>query len=468
MNDQELRNLLHEYAEPLRATPQRRPRTSTWRPLVWRFGLAGLATAAAMAAVVALPQIATARILHRVELALANVDTMRVETSMHFGDASKTATVFRAWYRRGSWRVENHPGRKFGKTYLLRDNTEVVYSPRDGTVTQGPLRQGTWNEGKTALEFAKRQTEIGLNEDRTVRLVRGLTHGGRPAYEIVMDRAKDAYHAEILVDEATNLPISSDTAVTYDHRYAGTNDRAYVHVDYRFGEPLGNEMFDARRFGPPVIDLPTTQARLATQLDRGSPGIADAAVNPDGTVYLVGVVSYPLPDSGRTPEMPESLNDDAGTRYLRLRDMWPGDDQNAFRPRKGAFVIATYVPLEPSRANIGSLLARFGKRSPERLQPRRLTGEVPEYSTALALNDSFRQQRIEAAKRRAEQYHALNDYESELGWRWKQYNAAVDYIPRFGELQAKDLAACLDALGRKEEAERVRKNLGPQLIKRYP
>jgi hypothetical protein len=449
----------------------------------WRFAAVGGLAVAAVIAVTLIPRVSPASAaLGRMETALANVRTMSAETFIHFGDPREERAAMRWTYANGVWRLDSRLGSALERSTIVRHGTMYVYSKRHHTVVAEPY-QGWFGATTTALEFAKEQTNYGLiGEDRTLRVEDAPPEGGRHTYRIVMERKSDQYHTEILVDRATDLPIRS---LTHMRLEGGVFQN--IRIEYGFGNKIRPTLLDPGAFGSPILDLPTAHRQLLARYRRplaeaGTTALHDVEVAPDGTVFAL--VSLREEERGL---LPDTLEDGSRTRYLRLPDLQPGGNwgdtrvRESFRIGDRLFLVTTWVPLEPGRRP-GPLRFGFSRRGlyapgkasrPPMVEsvtvvPDRIARATPAYSTALLLDDPFVAQRIAAAEARADWYRDAGDFESELEWRWAQHRAGVAYVRRFGELQVPALAKCLESLGRTAEAAKVRRELGPRPIKRYP
>jgi type II secretory pathway pseudopilin PulG len=471
MTEDRLQSLLAEYAEPLRyqAPPPRR-----FRPA--RLIVVGVTATLATVVFLSLPRTSSAAAAaRRMSSALANVQTMVAERTIEFG-APRETPITRWLYRGGTWIMQASMGTSREVEILVRDGRKFQYWTRHGTVTEEP-DDGTMGGVRTALDFAKEAANYGEGDGRTMRVEDGPAHEGRPTYRLVTE-GPDHFVSVIRVDRQTDLPIESVTRSDFkDALHRGTST---VRTVFRFNEPLPASRFDPRSYGRPILDLSAARTRLARELDLAHADATATAIHrteatSDGAI--LALVS--IPEANGSPLFPDTLTGNDGTRYLRIDDLNLNPAGLASPGR--ALLVSAWVPLTPPKKMPKFLVVGLSHRtdSPghrdtqpvartERVPVLSTPGRYPSYATVLGGEYLFDAMEIAKAKARGDYYREAGDFAAELPWRWAQHRAAVATIPRFGELQANDLATCLEALGRREEADKVRRELGPQPIKRYP
>ncbi len=488
MTEDRLQSLLNDYAEPVKFRPPA-PRAAPR----WRYAVVGGTAMAAAWAMVLIPRPTPADVAaRRIEAALAKVETMRAEGYLHYGDKAKERLYERSTYREGHWRFSGRVGTTLEQTYILKGGRQYTYDRRFNTVTAEPYRSeaGFYRD---LFQMIREQSNIGLiSEKRTERVEEGPRINGRETYRIVSERPADEYRSVLLVDEETNLPISAEAQVHYANM-GGDDTRQFLRFTYRFDADVPMSEFDPKQFGRPILDIPTEAKKLmdrvrAPRATVEDGQVHDAQVTSDGTIYAL----TSIPRGTSLTPLPDSVADGHGTRYLRLRDLGPGDTWGNTSVRQivakdRSVFVTTWIPLEPpkqpaTRVHFSFVKRRFNSSSAVVAPPSTSTpvyppvsihltpnqGRFPTWSTVLMLNKPLLSQRIEAADARADWYRDRKQHASELRWRWRAYEAAKDYVPRFGELKVPALVKCLRALGKSAEADRVQRELGPQPIKRYP
>ena len=392
MNENEMERLFAGYRDSLGKcgrVPARRARHVGWR----------LATAGALALGVGFalwPSIASAQAMRRMSNAIRNARTMEMVAEVE--SPSGGWTTFERFRTRGPmWRTDGYRG-PYAGTSIGRDGRRIQSFDRVNHATVAdPAEEDPMfrTEPQDALDFAKEWTDGGLvGIERKVAL---RPHGpidGRPAYVVVLDRAEDGYHGEILVDSKTDLPLSVEYTEGESHRR--------FRQTYRFDAPMPDALFEPPK-GKPLVDLSVERIGLMARWDRpltvvGGTKVRDACVTEDGTVWVAMTVK----DRQATMALAGRM---AG--YARLPEIYPSAGAAGvapFRPDGEDVVVVGLVPLDatkpPKQAQVG-FTGRKGRwvnywtsgamvekpvGTPVPLALRRVAGDKPDYFTALDLD----------------------------------------------------------------------------------
>lgn len=449
--------MLKEFAEPILATnlpvgPVRSPRN-------FRLGVAGLGLATALAlGLMVLPGNSDAATLHRIETAISNAKTMIV-TSSKTDQNGKPLVYNRVWYKQGRWRSVGFIGTPIEKTFIVRDGEQFIYTPDHHTLTEEPA--GPWNGpiGKlSALEFAKMETDIGeISDERTLSVEPHDPVDGRATYLVVMKRKGSDYRSEILVDKATDLPIRSQTKVTYDMDGTKTDQVQ----DFQFGAPIPDSQFDPKTLGLPIMNLTALQDELLRDWAKPVASYQDCVIrnvwqNLDGEVYVV----YSRPKTSGCHPM--RLTNSVGTNYLHVDDIEPGQIRGDTSVREhfkfdesSVTRIAVWVPLEkpeglPPKVSVGFTggASVAGEKPVEVAIPVQdtgvLPGNFPPYTDTLVLRDYAEQLAIHLATARAQWYKSHNDPTNELVWRRNAYARAMEWLPGIAKREYKPVVERLE------------------------
>jgi len=457
MNEDRLSSMLKEFAEPIVTTNL--PVRPVKSPRNFRLGVAGLGLATALAlGLMVLPGNSDAATLHRIETAISNAKTMIV-TSTSTDRNGKPHVYNRVWYKQGRWRTVGFIGTPIEKTFIVRDGEQFIYTPDHKTLTEEPA--GSWNGpiGKlSALEFAKMETDIGeITDERTVSVETHDPVDGRATYLVVMKRKGSDYRSEILVDKATDLPIRSQTKVTFDMG-GGKTDQVQ---EFQFGEPIPDSQFDPKSLGLPIQNLTVMQDELLRDWAKPVASYQDCAIrnvwqNLDGEVYVV--YSRPKTSGCR----PVRLTNSVGTNYLRVTDIEPGEIRGDTSVRDhfkfdetSVARIAVWAPLEkpdtlPSKVSLGFFggFPTVDQKPVEVSIPAQDIGikpdNLPPYTVALVLRDYAEQMSIHLATTRADWYKNHNDPTNELIWRRHAYDRAMEWLPGIAKREYKPVVERLE------------------------
>lgn len=329
MNEQELERLMKGYGQSLGACG-RKPTTSPHRSLPSR-RIAVASVVICLAAVMTLgfwPQDALSRTIERLGRAITNARTM--EISAYWSRAGLPYRLYmRQQYKDGMWRLESRVGEPLQAVHVLRDGLALQEFRRLDHATIQTEDPSYYNQvsgdQSTALDFVIRRANTGLGD--LPRATSQRSHeplDGRSVYVIVLDRAEDAYHAEILVDSQTDLPIQADVTVEYNTPMFGKEINRY-HEDYRFDLPLDDSLF-ALDSVKPVFDLRSAKSELrgrwhAPLADMDGTKLWEASVTQDGTIWL----ALTVPNTSADVVLPSSLESNLPGEYMLGRDVVPSD-----------------------------------------------------------------------------------------------------------------------------------------------
>lgn len=476
MTEDQLRSALADYAEPLRYHPPvSQRRRFPVRPLA--VGATILVAGFAVMGVLAPRPSSAAAVFQRMQAALTDAKTMRTEFTLVDPKTGKEVTplYMKRWYDHGRWRIHARMGRFRESVVLLRDGRMYLYMPRKQVVTMEPLPPtDDWDfKGGSALDFAMNEVNLGqMNVPRQSRLEAGPKGTDR----LILERAEDSYRCVIDVDRKTGLPIQARMTVTY-RPDEGPQTSVFR---FFFNEPADPAHFEPKAFKAPIVDLVKAQEdfRRAWKIPMATThgvSIRDAAVSPDGTVFIT------FSRTKRALTMPDTLRDAKGTEYLRLYDMQPGGsrgDTNATKttPYSGGDLMTTvWVPQEPMTRPASNVRIGLSRRSVDAAvalgtQPylldevevplRPLKGDFPEYGTAFVLETFEDGLAVNAAGLRARAYAQKGDLESELRWLLTQVREQFKRVPRWGREAAEKLAKRYRDLGRESEAQEVERDFG--------
>ncbi len=472
MNESERERLFAGYRDSLGTCGRRPSRRSA--PARWRWAV-GLAAMTALAGTVALwPTDAAASAVRRMSAAIANARTMEMvfETQRPSG---RWVEFDRELYRDGAWRCEVRKSDTQQVVYIVRDGRALTDFRMLDHATVRPQEEDDLASRSgvgSALDYAKAMVDTGrVSTARTMRVEARPSVGGAATYAVVFDRKEDAYHAEILVDARTDLPLSSEIVVDYGPRLGVQRFRQR----YRFNLPLAAGLFEPPT-DKPVVSLPKAQAELAEAWARplaavGATRVRDACVTRDGTVWVT--VSVPVYDGEEERELPARLEG-----YARLRDVPPsayGSGARAFRLDGEDVVVVGFVPIDPDRPRPAKASVGFSHRAgtfvsvakpsdpsetpvggPVALALRPVAGDRPESFVALELDRYGFEVPIHTWEARAEALEKIGDdlkaakaYER-CAVEWRGFVRYVGYRP------LRKAAACYDRLGLAADAARVR------------
>lgn len=474
MTENEVEKLLHAYRDSLGTSGRRVRAPSPWRRrTAW-----ALVTASAAAIIVVgamWPRDADAAALRRIRLALKNAHTMEETFSMQTpGGAYRE--FLHDYYKDGAWRCEVHKGTGLAATYVLRSGLVLTDFDRLDHATLEPADPKFFADvtgsDTDALSYVKDQIDIGRQGlPRRISIQPHDPVDGVPTYVLTLDRAEDAYHAEILVDKRTDLPISDEVAVIYEGRGVNRYRQAF-----RFDQPQPDSLF-ALASDKPVVRVSEAQSELLEDWKKtlaavDGTEVRDACVTPDGTIWIAVTTrrngdTLPVPDSVVTPE---------GGEYARILDLVPSaivDKEKVFQWNGESVLVEGFVPLDPAAKAASAVTVKFANRplrypgfaaldhpksvaagSTAALPLRRESRELPAYFTALDLDYFGLQIPIEIWETRADALEksgrlldAAHAYEQTA----VAYRSWVKYV---GYRPLEQAAKCYRKLGLTLEAER--------------
>src|SRR5207302_5572232 len=118
-------------------------------------------------------------------------------------DGSRTK-VDEEWGEAGRWRVDS---RQLGRINVFTNEKIWSYDPKLNTVTVG-APEGPFGSNPSGFTLAARARDIAHwgRQDR-IRMVGVTVARGRPAHEVVIERADEPGRELLVVDAATDLPV---------------------------------------------------------------------------------------------------------------------------------------------------------------------------------------------------------------------------------------------------------------------
>ncbi|MDR3689872.1 MAG: tetratricopeptide repeat protein [Fimbriimonas sp.] len=378
MNEDEIKRLLTNYGDSFNpcAIPQSR-RTAFVRR---RLAVAEVAFAGTilLAGLVLWPRNAVAGTVARINEAITNARTMTCEMSIKL--PAGWYTCYRTTYMDGMWRCDSQIGTQMESTSIKRDGqwfinqTHEVFTTLEQAPDNGDQELGAGNQ--TALDFAKRSIDCGqVDIERSVAVKAHVPIHGMETYVLAFSRPADNYHAEILVDKKTDLPICSDVTVE-DGRPWFKGDVQRIHTDFSFDRQVDPRIFNIVT-DKPIIRPEDANRRLFEMWQRPFARAAGTDVRavsacPDGTIWVI-VTPNTAPS-----DLPDTVTDANGDRYLRSNDFHqsrqpPNPDYSTIFHQE---ILATpFIPLDPGLPIPDRVTISFTKRERRDSRPKSLLAE---------------------------------------------------------------------------------------------
>lgn len=360
MNEHELQGLLKDYGDSLstsRRPSSRRPARRGRLTYAIVCGIAAVAIAVAM-----WPQNASAGRIRRMGQAIKNARTME----MNFWRQTPSGAwldFMHVFYEDGMWRSEMVKGAGQAATIVTRDSLMLLdYHRLDHATLMREPKDALPDGEKSALDYAKTSIDSGqASIERTMSVRDHADVAGRTTYLLVFDRKEDSYHAELVVDAATDLPISAEIRVHYDGENGG--DFRY-RQDYRFNQTFDSDLF-ALKSAKPVVDLRNSTASLEKRWPRplakiGDMELREASATSDGTIWLAITCS-----EAEQPTLPIRLSTSTGTNYVRLWDFASSPmsgDSASIKVGGQTVLMVGFVPLDPLMPRPVKATIFFGRR----------------------------------------------------------------------------------------------------------
>jgi hypothetical protein len=267
------------------------------------------------------------------------------------------------------WRWEAHITTNLERTVVLRDNLsfEDFTNEKFAILRKSPPPEPGDPEfgNQTALDLAKKEISFGQTDiPSTARILDHEPVQGRATYVLSFVRPTDNYHAEILVDKETNLPIQSDLAAD-DTRPGFKGYKAEVHTDFTFNQPLDPKLFSLESSKPiirPEIAAQELKKRWSTPVGTvKNSDLLEVTVSPDGTVWVASTVHQ----DGKALTLPTSLTNARGTKFFRIGDLEASHIGTNFEVAKAfgnEVYITGFVPPRPDASQPGPVSIGFGER----------------------------------------------------------------------------------------------------------
>ncbi|HLK17232.1 MAG TPA: hypothetical protein VKT78_20680, partial [Fimbriimonadaceae bacterium] len=214
----------------------RRP-SGAVRPALWRraalvaaaFAVGGISLA------VLWPRNAAAASIQRIGAAIRHADSM-VEEYWRRTPAGRWIMFDRISYRAGMWRYDVQKSVPLALTLIKRDGLTMTdwHQLDHASVRATEASDPDTKEYRDPLDYAEESINMGGSSPRSVQVLNHAPVEGRPAYAVTLDRAADDYHAEIVVDQATDLPISATASVK------DPGQTLYYRQSYLFNVPIAD------------------------------------------------------------------------------------------------------------------------------------------------------------------------------------------------------------------------------------
>jgi hypothetical protein len=481
MSDKQMKRLFAEYNQRTEVPEKfRSPKRGLSRGSRLKWVTSSAFVLAATAAVVLWPKPTLASRFELIDHAITNAWSMK-STAIQHRSSGDRVTRTTAYYR-GKWRLDGFLGTNLENTWIHSDGKAAIWFKRDDFATIGEP-YGSFNDvPRKALDYVLENTNYGsVSEERKISLGDTEVWQGREVYKILATRSNGIYNAEIIVDQATNLPIRAD----YEYTVDGRTER--YSREYEWNREFDEDFFDASSFPVALIDRDAELQQVAeewrepiTTVEFGdaSSQLRNIFVSETGVVFLAYTIHEN--EEGRAP-IPASITDDQGNVYGRTLEYAPGGlygdtlsstKQIAYGggvPRFSVFVPADPGPIA-AEINIGWQMGRptwpaSSDNDPEfsgetahtvLAAPRTADQEFPDYSAALVLDRYHWQKRIEIARTRSELLFQEGQLKEAVKWGWIAYSRYGDHIPRIGFRELPLVYDALEAAGKLEEAEQVR------------
>lgn len=455
----------------LRAQVSRRLRANRKRTGRIKVAIGAMAMCAIAGGVLLAPRAANGAMVTQMLGALKDAKSMQVTMYLYgpLGGRQKATVITQA---EGMRRYQIHIGTPLERVHLSREGLIWNYDPIRKLATFEPSNEHA-EAPQSALEYVEEFTNLGLDGPRFSKIVPGPLHAGRRTYRIIYDKPEDHYHAEILVDKESNLPIS-DAIRTREQS---------IDDDYAFNFAPDSSQFDPNFGGDcRVVNIPKEveqwRKKHAKPVEAISDQdddfrVADIQQNTEGAVFVV----YTSTSKTSVPLIPLVLVDDKGTGYLKVRDYNPGNTFSAswaaqdFRWQGALPIIAVFVPIEPvsHSHNFELGLARStdsipiepGTAPAATIRTLKLTvdktfsGELPDYATYFKLDDYHNAIGLQERSTRAQFFEKQGNMPKAEQW----YAEAAACCEKTSEVRAvyyfEKQAACLREMGRNGEADTI-------------
>ncbi len=485
MNEQEMERLLKSYGDSFGTPKMPLTRRS---PVRWRrragIGLA-FGAVAAMGVIAIWPRNAVASTLARIHNALSNVTTMEQES--YVTPPNPALNFARVYYENNMWRFDSNLGARLERSFVFRDGMQLSdWKNLDFATLQKASPQALKDiqaQGRTALDYVKDAVNTGrMDEARTISIHEHAPFEGVPTYVVSLDRPGDNYHAEILVDKRTDLPLLADI------RNEGTGDRvSHWYAGFTFNKPLDPKLFSLTP-AKTVINVPTAVERLGETWSHplgrvNQTEVRQVSLEQSGTIWIASTA----PSKDDTPALPTRLTDNLGNEYLRIQDVVPSamseDDQLTIGGK--SIIVTGFVPIKPNGPLPATVSVAFSTRGgyypgfaePSNqevkdlhaslsLKPILEAGEWPDYFRSLNIASYLMAIPMSEWTARAKHFDAKGDLLSasqaygELAkarYNWVKYSA---FQPMLQE------ARCYRALGQVEKADDLTKQANDLKVSR--
>jgi hypothetical protein len=340
------------------------------------------------------------------------------------------------------------------------------------------------------LEYVEQAIDMGsAGQPRKISIKNSSAINGAQTYVVVLDRNTDKYHAEIIVDRQTDLPISAEISVQ------GGKRLLRYRTSYAFNRALPESLF-ALSAAKKVVDVRAAQSELAAKwlnpIEKvKGVSVRDATVTADGTVWLT--VSSPEVNTNTDPIgepelLPTKIQTKDGGEYARLKDIVPAallGGVKKFVIGNDLVYMVAFVPLNPKAPLPIQTAVQFANRVPSingfvRLSKTQMTEEpvgppitlqlncdlagLPSYFPALDLDYFGFQVPMSIWDARAEQLAVLGrDQEAALAYE-QASDAWQRFHPKHGANAMRSASICFGLAGMKAEAQRDL-NRAHQLLK---
>ena len=425
------------------------------------------------------PRESLAAAMARMDNAIINVESMRATVTVNRDGHNRHIATYTYW--KGLWRYENFVGTPLESVGIFSRDHMVFHQRGESYVTVGMPYAVEMLPPRSALEYVKSTIDSGaVGVERQMELRDGPPVDGRATYIIVATRPNNAYHAEILVDSNTDLPIRASIDVRYDD-----GKRDHHTWKFEWNARLDKASFTAESFRLPIInrDIQIQELKKAwakplavIRIKETESKMRNVFVANDGTVFLAYTHH---PDTRGLAPIPITLTDDTGNVYARASEYAPGGVYGEAPVREamaldgGEMRFSVFIPADtdvstrhfdvqwqlgrstwPASSDEDHMF-QGPSETTTLVAPIPSDAEFPLYSAAMVIDHYHLQKRLEIARVRAQVLFDLGRFEDAADWGWHAYDRYQRFIPRIAYRELPTVVKALKASGRAEEAREV-------------
>lgn len=280
------------------------------------------------------PSLASAARLRRLGDAITNAKSMELQWYVR-EPSGRWKLWQRSSYESGMWRNDFYVNvMRTPLTMIYKDGLCYEFESNKNYATVRPA-EAMFNAPKLqgqALQVIEEQL-MNRFKGTKVSLAASEPVDGRAVYRVLLDREQGQIHIRLLVDQATDLPLSADCVSASDPQHP-------ERWEYRFNEPVSRGLFNVPK-GRRLIDLrktiPAFEAEHKTIATPAGLQILDACVTNDGTVWLAT-----KPGASDYSVSPSTLTGVGGVHYTS-----GGFGPEVRLSRQHKLKIYGFAPLEP-------------------------------------------------------------------------------------------------------------------------